>query len=329
MTHPKMRVCYIYREKERKEHSIEAVFDTIAQNIDSSIEIEKWYKPKSWKATFAQLRQLRKREFDCYHITGEVYYLWPFLPWDRTVMTVHDIGMYKNNPWSVKRWLFVFLSIFIPSFIHKKIVCVSDLTRNDLINRLHINPKRLLTIHNPLTLDAEKRNKKFNQACPTILQIGTGVHKNLDNLIVSVTGMPCRLDIIGEPDQELIQMMKDREIIFSISHHISKEELIRHYQQCDILYFVSRSEGFGLPILEAQALGRPVITANAEPMKSVAGDGAVFCQAEDPAGIRCGLEQLTHDKQLREECITNGYKNITRFFPEKIAGEYARLYKSY
>lgn len=324
-----MRVCYIYREKERKEHSIEAVFDTIAQNIDSNITIEKWYKPHSWKSTFSQLRELRKQKFDCYHITGEVYYLWPFLPWKKTIMTVHDIGMYKNNPWTIKRWLFVFFSIFIPSFIHRKLICVSDLTRNDLINILHIDQNRLLTIHNPLTVETKISDKPFNQSCPTILQIGTGVHKNLDNLIISVTGLPCKIDIIGEPDQSLIQMMKERNICYSISHHISKEELIKHYQESDILFFVSRSEGFGLPILEAQATGRPVITADAEPMKSVAGDGALFCAAEDPGGIRNSLEQIISNEKLRAELITNGFRNIARFVPISIAEEYAKLYTAF
>lgn len=321
-----MRICYIYREKERKEHSIEAVFDTVADNIDSDIEITKWYKPHSWRETFRQLRLLRKEKFDCYHITGEVYYLWPFLPLQRTVMTVHDIGMYKNNPWTLKRWLFVSLGIALPSLLHKTIVCVSNLTRNDLHDILHIRQSKLCTIVNPLTLNVQKSSHVFNEGCPTIMQIGTGVHKNLDNLIRSVKGISCKLDIVGEPSEELVQMMDDYGINYSISHHISNTELIEHYQNCDMLYFVSRSEGFGLPILEANAVGRPVVTSIEEPTKSVAGDSALFAHPENSDEIRDVIQQIISNRELRHTLVVNGFNNINRFNPKHIAAEYKQLY---
>lgn len=321
-----MRICYIYREKERKEHSIEAVFDTVADNIDSDIEITKWYKPRSWKETFCQLRSLRKENFDCYHITGEVYYLWPFLPLRKTVMTVHDIGMYKNNPWTLKRWLFVLLGIALPSLLHKTIVCVSNLTKDDLHDILHIRRSKLCTIVNPLTLNVQKSSQAFNEQCPTIMQIGTGVHKNLDNLIRSVKGISCKLDIVGEPSEELVKMMDDYGINYSISHHISNQELIEHYQNCDMLYFVSRSEGFGLPILEANAVGRPVVTSIEEPTKSVAGDSALFAHPEDSDEIRDAIQQIISNRELRDTLVANGFNNIDRFNPKHIAAKYKQLY---
>ena len=97
-----MRICYIYREKEKNEHSIEYVFDTVASEMQKrGHDIYKWYKPVSWIKTFTDIRELRKQKFDIYHITGDVYYLWFFFPWSKTTMTVHDIGCWKNHPF---RW---------------------------------------------------------------------------------------------------------------------------------------------------------------------------------------------------------------------------------
>lgn len=101
-----MRILYIYREKEKNEHSIEAVFDTVAETLkDFGHYVHKWYKPVSWRQTFREIWQLRKEGYDIYHITGDINYLWLFFPWKKTTMTCHDIGMYKNNPKSIIRIL--------------------------------------------------------------------------------------------------------------------------------------------------------------------------------------------------------------------------------
>lgn len=322
-----MKICYIYREKEKKEHSIEAVFDTLASELQRDVDIVKWYKPVGWKNTLKQIRFLRKQKFDLYQITGDVYYLWLFLPWGKTVMTVHDIGMFKNNSWSFKRWLFVFLGIFIPSLIHKRIVSVSELTKSDLINILHVPSKKIKVIENPLSIELNTYVKEFNSECPTILQIGTGWHKNLDTLIESVKGFSCLIDIIGHPDDDLIQRMDSYKIKYRISNNISNDEVRVHYENCDILYFVSRSEGFGLPIIEAQTVGRPVLTSSEEPTKSVAGkDGAILLSPNDVEGIRNSLESLCKDKELRNNLISNGFKNVARFAKSKIASRYLNLY---
>lgn len=112
---------FVYLSRKRKnEHSIEAVFDTVAETLkDFGHYVHKWYKPVSWRQTFREIWQLRKEGYDIYHITGDINYLWLFFPWKKTTMTCHDIGMYKNNPKSIIRILYVFIS-FISSAIFLK-----------------------------------------------------------------------------------------------------------------------------------------------------------------------------------------------------------------
>lgn len=323
-----MKVCYIYREKEKKEYSIEAVFDTIASELNNKVQISKWYKPVGWKNTLHQIKSLRRQKFDLYQITGDVYYLWLFLPWKRTVMTVHDIGMYKNNPWSFKRWLFVVIGILIPSLIHKKVICVSQLTKSDLVNILHVPSKKVEVIENPLSIEVVPKHKEFNSECPVIMQIGTGWHKNLDTLIESVKDLSCVIDIVGNPDGELISRMEKYGIKYCISSKISNDEVKQHYENCDMLYFVSRSEGFGLPIIEAQTVGRPVLTSLEEPTNSVSGvDGAILLNPDDIVGIRDAIINICNSEELRSKLISNGFSNVARFAKDKIASKYFNLYK--
>lgn len=322
-----MKILYIYREKEKKEHSIEAVFDTISLQMElKGHYVRKWYKPISWRQTFLEIYRLRKEKYDIYHITGDVNYLWIFFPWKRTTMTCHDIGMYKNNPKTIMRIMYVFVSFILSSIFLKKITAVSEYTKNDLVNILHINKDKIQVINNPLSLPLKKYEKKFNKDCPVILQIGTGWHKNLEGLIKSVRGIKCHLEIIGNPSEEDIRNLMKFGIDYSISSNISVDDIVRKYRECDILYFVSRSEGFGMPIIEAQTVGRVVLTSNLEPTKSVANGGALLFYPDDYQSIYYGILKVINDDNLRNRLIEKGYSNASKYSPLEISDFYEKLY---
>ena len=322
-----MKILYIYREKEKKEHSIEAVFDTVSTFLEKQgYEIQKWYKPVSWKKTFKDIWQLRKENFDIYHITGDVNYLWLFFPWKKTTMTCHDIGMYKNNNKTFIHYMYVLISFILSSVFLRKITAVSELTKNDLVNILHINPDKIHIIHNPISMPVLYKHKNFNKKYPTILQIGTGWHKNLEGLIEAAKNICCKIQIIGVPSDKEQQKMKDYGIDFSYCHHISTEEVVKLYEQCDILYFVSYSEGFGMPIIEAQTVGRVVMTTDTEPTKSVAGEGALLFSPNDYKSMHNGLLTLINNDELRESLISRGRINAIKYSPERIGNQYKDFY---
>jgi glycosyltransferase involved in cell wall biosynthesis len=321
-----MKICYIYREKERKAHSIELLFNTISKEVSKreGFEIQKWYKPVS---DLKAIRQVRMLNADIYHITGDCYFLSLFLPWRKTIMTIHDIGMYKNHPKTVKRIIFVLLSFILPMKVLRLSTTISHLTQEDLVNMLGINKKKLAVVPNPLVLDVEYSPKKFNCAKPTILQIGTGQHKNLIGLIEAVKGIPCFLDIVGNPDKLLIEKMIDYGIDYNISFKISNAQIIEKYINCDILYFASLSEGFGLPILEAQTVGRALITSDTQPTKWVCGDGGLLVNPKSVEEIRASIMKLINEADLRDDLIKKGRLNARRFDLQTIVDEYIDIYK--
>lgn len=320
-----MKVCYIFREKERNAHSIELLFDEISKRVnDCGIEIDKWYKPQS---NFKAILSVRKLKADIYHITGDCYYLSLFLPWKKNIMTIHDIGMYKNHPKTLKRRLFALVSFILPMKVLRVSTVISELTKENLVNMLHIDPLKLNVIPNPLVLPISYSPKLFNKNHPTILQIGTGQHKNLIGLIEAVKDMHCHLDIIGNPDEQLVKRMCDYKIDYTISTNITNEQVIEKYKQCDILYFASFSEGFGLPILEAQAVGRPVITSDTEPTKSICGEGGICVNPNSYAEINMAIRKLIDQEELRDSLIVNGLENVKRYNVDQIVSQYISLYR--
>jgi glycosyltransferase involved in cell wall biosynthesis len=157
--------------------------------------------------------------------------------------------------------------------------------------------------------------------------VGTAQNKNLPRLIDAVAGLACTLVIIGPiPDQVLCQL---REAGIDYENHVdlSGPELVRQYEESDLVAFTSVYEGFGLPIIEAQAVGRPVLTSNRPPMFEVAGEGACLVDPTDSKSIRAGIERIVCDAAFRHRLIENGFENIKRYQPQQIARHYLALYE--
>ena len=84
------------------------------------------------------------------------------------------------------------------------------------------------------------------------------------------------------------------------------------YQLSEVLVYPSFYEGFGLPIIEAQAAGVPVVTSNVTSMPEAAGGAALLIDPHDTKGISKAIERILQDKALRESLIKNGYANAQK-----------------
>ncbi len=320
-----MKVCYIFRTQTGKaHHSIENVFRTIAcQMNDFHIETQLYYRHVSfWKT----LKELRKIKADVYHITGDVHYLALFLSRKKTTITIHDIVGYKTNKNWLKSRVIALLWFILPIWWVKKITAISELTKKDLIDYFQISPDKIIVIENPISIKVARSPKELNSSYPTILQIGVGWHKNLGGLIEAVKGLPCHIDIVGNPDKSLIDQMIKYNVSYHIETNIPDQQVVEKYQQCDMVYFASFFEGFGLPIIEAQSVGRAVITSNISPMKDVAGDGAVLVNPHSVQEIRNGIENIINNHVYRDDLIQKGFTNAKRYAPHIIAAQYFQLY---
>ncbi len=108
--------------------------------------------------------------------------------------------------------------------------------------------------------------------------------------------------------------------------YVSEEEKWELLRNAEGFLFPSLYEGFGLPVLEAQAVGVPVLTSTTSSLPEVAGrNGAVFVNPESVEDIALGIEKLALDRGFRSAIIEGGRKNVERFSWEKCAKEIAEL----
>jgi glycosyltransferase involved in cell wall biosynthesis len=105
---------------------------------------------------------------------------------------------------------------------------------------------------------------------------------------------------------------------------IEPEDLRALYSSATALLFPSVYEGFGWPIIEAQACGCPVFTSNRPPMTEVGGQGAIYFDPEDPSeAAQIILENLPHASRMREA----GFSNVKRFSTANMIAGYLRAYR--
>lgn len=108
---------------------------------------------------------------------------------------------------------------------------------------------------------------------------------------------------------------------------IDDADLPALYRAAEFFAFPSLYEGFGIPILEAQACGAPVLTADNSCLPEAAGTAAVYVQAESVESIAHGILQLAHDPTLRQRLRTDGLANAAQFTWERSARQLLGAYE--
>ncbi len=109
--------------------------------------------------------------------------------------------------------------------------------------------------------------------------------------------------------------------------YISEEEKWMLLKRADVFVFATLYEGFGIPVLEAQSVGVPVITSNYSSLPEVAGDGALLVDPKDTMALAEALWRLISDKVFKSDIIRKGAENVKRFSWAKCAREIAVLLK--
>jgi glycosyltransferase involved in cell wall biosynthesis len=325
-----MRVTYFYRSL-KCGFSIKKVFNTVSDEISKTCTVKSHYLPAHHSNLISVIENIvfvfkhRDKE-GVNHVTGDVQYCILGLIGCKSVLTIHDLSHidFAKNP--IKKAIIVWLWYKLPVLLASKVVCISKHTRDELA-RIS-NRKDIDVIYNSIDPLFNTSLKPFNTGKPNILQIGTASNKNLSNTIKAIASIECHFVIIGSLEDDIAKLLKEYNISHSIKTNLSDLELIEEYKQCDIVSFCSFYEGFGMPIIEGNAIGRCVITSNVTPMPEIALDAAVFVNPHDPSSIKKGFDKIISDKVLRATLISNGFSNLKRFNVANISNSYIQVYNS-
>lgn len=323
----KRKVTLLFRKKRDRFFSIERIFQQLTPSIARGLDVDRWEAPYAspWQI-FRNLKAVRTCKADIYHITGDIHYIALGLPRKKTLLTIHDcVFLYSTT--GVKRRFFKWLFLDMPVRRSRMVTAISEKTRADILRYTGCPPGKVVVVPNPVDSNIRYQPSIFRQDRPVILFIGSTPNKNLERVIPALEGIPCHLNIIGILPGGMKELLLQHSIDYSVRQNLTDEEMYAEYVACDMILFPSTFEGFGLPVVEGQKAGRPVITSNINPMKEVAGEGACLVDPNDIASIREGVRRVIQDNAYREKLVESGLSNIARYTPENIARQYLECYQ--
>lgn len=325
-----IRVLFVER-KPFGSYSIEKAFRDIDAALPEDIHTEFQQLPfgNRFLDTIRNLLLFRSSPADVYHITGQVHYMALLFSRRNTILSIMDVR-FLYRPAGLRRWLLKKLYLDWPTRRLDVITAISEETKREIVAHTGCSPEKIHVLDLPLTPSGRNPSEEpFGTAEPVILQVGTMENKNVPNLAIALNGLNCRLRIIGPLSDEQIRVLNKNNVRYENLLDLNEDEVWDEYENADIVTFCSLYEGFGLPIIEAQSLGKPVVTSDRSPMTETAGpNGALFADPLDPWSIRAAIDRIIANAGLRQNLREAGLTNIERFRPERVAAGYEALYRN-
>jgi glycosyltransferase involved in cell wall biosynthesis len=324
-----MKVTFFFRKKTPAFNSIEELFGAITTRLSAHIESAIVSMPSERADVRGLIKNLRwayTSRGQINHITGHVNYI-GLVTGPKTLLTIHDVQSSFNGN-GLHRFFMKLVWYWLPALFVKRISVISEFSKKELIKIIPFAKHKIHVVYNPVKKELQYTPKVFNSKKPVILHIGTKPNKNLENTIKALEKLSCTLHIIGKLSQDQIVLLEKCNIDYKNECFIPYHQIIKAYEDCDLLSFASTYEGFGMPIIEAQAIGRPVLTSNIGAMQEVAHNSACSVNPFNVEAIRNGIQHIIENEAYRDDLIQKGLKNTERFQLEKITSSYLALYKA-
>jgi glycosyltransferase involved in cell wall biosynthesis len=252
------------------------------------------------------------------------------LLYSNNYIAVHDITWVRYP--KTYNWKFrTAYNIMIPMLCKKakRIITVSEFSQKEISCNYNIPQEKFIVVYNAtgdnfkplqdpslkekryfLAVSSVKENKNFI----TVLKAFELLQKVINNI---------RLYVIGDINDKNFSNIDISKYIsnpsISFLGRVTDEELIRYYSNAIGFVFPSLYEGFGIPAIEAQACGCPVISSNASSLPEVLNDSCVFFSPKDMEDLAVKMKKFTYNNLLREELVRKGYENVKRFSWENSA----------
>ncbi len=268
------------------------------------------------------------------------------------VVTVHDViplVFSEHYPPGLKGYF----NLKIQKFSLKTIQAVitdSIASKLDIMEYLNVAENKIFTIY--LAPDEKFKKEKDFKMLKTVkekynlpekfaLYVGNiNWNKNLLNLTKACINAGINLYLIGDekkkkknrehPELKDYKMWIEKYSTHQKIHVIDtypENDIVEIYNLAEVLLLPSFCEGFGLPILEAQACGTPVITSNVSSMLEVAGDSAILVNPNETDEIMNAIKSL-EDKSIKNKLVENGLRNTEKFSWKKVAQETFSVYQN-
>jgi glycosyltransferase involved in cell wall biosynthesis len=221
------------------------------------------------------------------------------------------------------------------------VICISESTRRDVIEYCGVAPEKTSVVYLGVDLEFMQTTKRtaerFGSPRSFFLYVGArGGYKNFDRFLrafarsarlksefdlVCFGGGPLRSDELQVANKLGLRQGQ-------LTHRGGGDALLAQlYGEAEALVYPSLYEGFGIPPIEAMAVGCPVITSNTSSLPEVVGDAGEYFDPSDEAAITQAIERVASSSIRRAELVALGLQQYRKFTWEKCARETHEIYR--
>lgn len=230
------------------------------------------------------------------------------------IVTVYDLAFYRHPEWFSRSFATVY-NFIIPRILNnaRHVFTDSEFIRDEMHTVYGIAKEKIDVIYGAPADIFMPQNMAHE---PFVLAVGSiDPRKNIQSLIKLFSQHPeHRLVIVGQKNKVFASMQLEQvgdNITFT--GYVSDEELVELYNRASVFVYPSLYEGFGIPPLEAQACGCPVVCSNVASLPEVFGDSVIYCNPYDINDIREKIDLILSNQNLQNELRAKGFENIKRF----------------
>lgn len=335
-------IIYLYTPKAKANPRLNFIGDF--PNIHTVTPQSKWFT--SWWRSRGIVKDLQRDGVELYHGLSHELPSGIEKTGIKSVVTVHDL-IFMRYP---KQFGLINYRIYLAKVKHAckvsdKIIAISQKTKDDLIDLLGIDPKKIEVIYQgsdpafAIEQSAEQKStvkEKYNLPDAFILSVGTIEERK--NLLLTVKAL--RNVTNGIP---LVVVGKETKYTDEVKAHLTANNLTNRviflkdvtfvelpaiYQLASVFVYTSRYEGFGIPILEALNSGTPVIAATGSCLEEAGGPDSLYVDPDNDADLAIKINSLLGDEALRQTMINKGRAYAANFTDDKLSLQLMRLYRN-
>lgn len=291
-----------------------------------TIEVKKYH----------QLLGIGKHNFDVWHCTHQQSKYLPLNSSTKLIVTIHDLNFlikYKGFKRTQK-----LRSLQKKTDQATVIVAISHYTASQIKQHLNIGDKEITVIYNGVSM-ATKSLIKLPAAIKNIefiFTIGIISEKKNFHVLLCLLEKNAHLHLViaGDNTSSYAAYIKQLAVSKGIENRlhllgkINEETKYTLYNQCKAFVFPSLAEGFGLPVIEAMSLGKPVFLSNSTSLPEIGGNECYYWENFEPNHMNTifinGLNNYRNDSEKPTRII----KWASQFSWDKAAEAYLQLYKN-
>jgi glycosyltransferase involved in cell wall biosynthesis len=276
-------------------------------------------------------KYLKKLDIDVFFSTDNFLSLSTTCP---TLLTVHDIAFLhypENIPFAPRKYYQYYMPKFLQRADH--LLPVSKTVKKDIADSFGISEDKMTVVYNalPSSFYGINQTDKVNKENCFVLAGSINPRKNTYTILkafqlfANENTQSYKLKLIGRhmgnPSSELSKLIKILEEEGKLVHltNVDDAQLIHEIRTAKALLYISKFEGFGIPILEAMECGTPVITSDVSSMPEVAGGAALTVNPHDEVEIANAMHKISKDETLVSQLIARGYERVKDFSYEASA----------